>query len=134
MSRTIKFRAWDQNGWYEDEDAEYPNGVGYMISWERLLEGGPQHVWDTVTAGPHSAKIPMQFTGLLDKNGKEIYEGDVVRCEPNEWLETIGVIKFVICEFVVEQEKPRLHHRIVNGMKGKLEVIGNIYENPNLVS
>lgn len=64
----------------------------------------------------------VQFTGLHDKNGKEIYEGDVV-LDHGEY--EMGTIKHVI-------SVPYLEDR--DGYKKKnFEVIGNIYENPELV-
>lgn len=69
----------------------------------------------------------MQFTGLLDKNGKEIYEGDIYRYANDR-------------PAVVEFEKGVFGYRIFNhvkplftgGTENKHEVIGNIYENPDL--
>ena len=79
--------------------------------------------------------VPMQYTGMQDGSGKEIYEGDVVRCKHG----ITGVIKYddhhegggrfwptnhrtnSFCE--IFSDKERWYY---------LEVIGNIYENPDL--
>lgn len=71
----------------------------------------------------------MQFTGVKDKNDKEIYECDIVKCNdyPLSTLELIGEIVFVNQAFKI---------RTVLGdwsFVNNPEVIGNIYENPELV-
>ena len=71
--------------------------------------------------------IIMQYTGLKDKNGKEIYEGDIFRAKhdfgPGGWHEEIGTVSF----------------NLMNGYQWNywdyenLEIIGNKYENPELL-
>lgn len=86
----------------------------------------------------------MQSTGLRDKNANEIYIGDIVRgVRPNldnetERIETKGVVKESCCEVVIEDEKgthdPFENYFAIVYQQGKaeIEVIGNIYENPEL--
>ena len=65
----------------------------------------------------------MQFTGLLDRNGKEIYEGDVVRLESS----TPMVVEFSKGAFTAGY--------IYGGVEAyRMEIIGNIYENPDLIA
>lgn len=75
----------------------------------------------------------MQYTELKDKNNKEIYEGDIVKLRANHG---IGVVKYYDewGAFVVEYVKSK--PLVVLGMsyyKEDIEVIGNIYENPELL-
>lgn len=72
----------------------------------------------------------MQFTGLLDKNGKEIYESDLVRWEP---LGSIWEVVFENGAFVMFSPDSRESVRFDQKNYGEVEVVGNIYENPELL-
>lgn len=75
-----------------------------------------------------SAHIPMQFTGLKDKNGKEIYEGDIIIRVSEKAMYTKNPQK--IPKNIVQWKHAGFYLRI----DVEYEVIGNIYENPNLIN
>ena len=112
--RPIKFRAWDK------ENQSWLNAPhwSYYMSWEgdRLLIGGN-----------HIVEI-TQFTGLLDKNGKEIYEGDIVEYDWTPLAPQRGEVKFsegMFCLIGGNRYMPSEKTR---------EVVGNVWENPDLLS
>lgn len=76
----------------------------------------------------------MQYTGLKDVNGKEVYEGDIVKCSIVIELEVTLVVALVRFEKLFPGFA--LDHRdgIDLILDSSVEVIGNVYENPELVS
>ena len=82
--------------------------------------------------------VIMQTTGLLDKNGKEIFEGDIL--ELKDCGETIGNVKvcwdnllglFQLDAIIVDEKEPM--YKVVDDEDCSYIVVGNIYENPELL-
>jgi hypothetical protein len=126
--REIKFRAWDTNDktWATIDgrwDFRYNMEDGYFFT----VEGPENESWtEAVTEG---SLILQQYTGLKDKNGREIYEGDILA-----GIMLSGVVQWnnSLAKYTV-QLSPEGWHDLssLNYMK---EVIGNIYDNPELLS
>ena len=144
--REIKFRAWDgKRMWFSGQEGEEDEqGNTYQLYYDRdagtykasLL--GPQFL---VATDPYPMYHPgeeaechlMQYTGVKDKNGTEIYDEDIVKYternlenafggkgEPQE--EKIRIVRWFMDGWVIPK-----------GFVKDIEVIGNCYENPELV-
>ena len=138
MNRIIKFRAWDIKRkdmvyfWTERNTGDHSLAIRPCITLEGKFFGVSQY--SNVGAeelSDHEWRF-MQFTGLHDKNGKEIYEGDVVQCSFADGASKRGEISFVDGSFDVcfYQHRDYLKCFVVNHA---IEIIGNIYENPELL-
>lgn len=147
-NRIIKFRAWFDG----------PKLMGDVIT----LKGSNRtdydaNMWDEVTAecringrqqfySSSNFKL-LQSTGLRDKNGKEIWEGDVVKIKDAELVDTIpyGDIEYrevyedVIGEVIFEDGSfhytgHSAGHLPAFSFNTEVEVIGNLYEHPHLLN
>jgi len=144
--REIKFRAWDGfKMWpsvgFSDSDC------GRVIIQESYMVGGGEQWGMYVNASPSKKKetILMQFTGLKDKNGKKIYEGDILRfsvIDIDENTFEAGVehsaVAFQLGCFVRKVGDIFDHLKLVwvseeGDVLEDEEIIGNIYENPELI-
>lgn len=135
-NREIKFRAWDT-----------VNRKMYVSELESIAfakNGKPANVSisgfskSLMVIGEVPQIILLQFTGLMDKNGKEIYEGDVVRYEDDTKIAVVEIHPIYGLVLRMDNKNPtptyELHDVIHNAaFFAGFEVIGNIYENPELI-
>ncbi len=134
--REIKFRAWDKDS-------------NKMITSDEL-QAQVWNIYGSMRSPEHSSWTYMQYTGLKDKNGKEIYVGDVVRDvyryspemsfdeydrEETFLIESLATVFFRHLpghNFFRSLDDLVSYYGSSSGKYG-LEVIGNIYENPELL-
>lgn len=123
--REIKFRAWDKTNKLMLEVLWFDLRPGKQVKMQTF--GKPQEQWSNFS----DMVELMQFTGLLDKNGKEIYEGDIV----HYFVMTAVGKRFEYTEEVKWDEKlGGFANSYYISIGEDREVIGNIYENPELIS
>lgn len=143
MSREIKFRSWLSDTVHKENQQIISTGASQkdMISF-----------WRNYYSWQGDIKKLMQFTGLRDKNGREIYEGDIVRwghnintigesmgvCFDGGFSEGIGVIDITPLGIYIGDDKPLwdMLEFMCGGVEDNVEefeIIGNIYENPELM-
>lgn len=123
--REIKFRVWDK-----EEKTMFPPATLEEIV-DNIDMGLPVSIdgWrcDGDNLGDRDRFVWLQYTGLKDKNGKEIYDGDVI--------ETGGARGGIVGKVVYIEEGFSIECELgyEDFYWDTLEVIGNIYENPELI-
>lgn len=122
-----KFRAWDKN-------VKVLRPVDFIDLQKQIAT---YHISDlTLAASPVKNIVLMQSTGLKDKNGVEIFEGDIVK--PVSFASWIGVVKYSSenAAYILDDhnnEFIRSENVYLSQFNEGLEIIGNIYENPELM-
>jgi uncharacterized phage protein (TIGR01671 family) len=128
--REIKYRAWDK----------YASKLRLVKSISYADDGFAKTVLVRLVDGVSHGYVNgescelMQYTGLKDKNGKEVYEGDIV-----SWH---GVSDAFVIEWVnldasfaaADKSTGKTHYDYIMTSLNEAEVLGNIYENPKLLA
>lgn len=126
--REIKFRAWDKNekNMISDPLFIYSWGIAYTATKEWEYEFSP---------GRYASSFEwMQYTWLKDKNGKEIYEGDILRITTTFHSYNLA-IKWnnEHANFCFDTSEPE-NYWWLDERSSNSEIVGNIYETPELLS
>lgn len=134
QNRILKFRAWDRElnqWWYSNEiEAEF---LGEILQ------------------GKYPEMVIQQYTGLLDRRGKEIYEGDIVKTDthdlfytsdgyPAGHIDIIGIVVYENAKFIIDSlqyddtdEFSQQNDADLSVYYLTSEVIGNVWEHPELL-
>ena len=131
--REIKFRAWDK----ENKKMIYQDP---LLAFHRFMTWVDSHVYEEGKLMPY---IMLQYTGIKDKNGNPIYEGDIMEYKGHKCIECGQHVKYpnhnpytvfwtehevgFVCENDDNYMSPRIWGK-------DMEVIGNIYEHPELLA
>jgi len=109
--RTIKFRFWNPPGKSFVEQYKYNGFVDELFQQDDML-------------------LPSQFTGLYDKNQKELWEGDIVKFNKDK----TGIVDFQYGSFIIKINNPTTTMGFIFlHAVGLFEIIGNKFENPELI-
>jgi uncharacterized phage protein (TIGR01671 family) len=131
--REIKFRVWDKDCKRMHVCGDDTHDTIYFFEDNCACYYNLQNGEGSSPDGTGTYKL-MQYTGLKDKNGVEIYEGDICNCREYEcfgkveWNNEEAGFYFCVVMEGGGFEEERLYDYV-----DELEVIGNIYENPDLL-
>ena len=130
--REIKFRVWDKY----DNEMKYDAQDTYDYIVNNIME---DCFGDVLKSGRYEV---MQYIGIKDKNGKEIYEGDIIDVHQTINGENVFIIEITDTGLVIPSyrfnRKYKYQYNVrelleVDEYEKEIEVIGNIYENPDLL-
>ncbi len=122
--KEIKYKIWNPN-------------TKKMTEWDDFgcsVDSKEFRLADLFASLQKKGLIFREFTGLLDKNGKEIYEGDIVKRMGEIWDVRFSYDRYILGRGNFEIDDNNSSDDPVSvGWKDWCEIIGNIYENPDLL-
>lgn len=128
MSREIKFRIWRAPDEYTK--------VSWMESWDSLLNYSMSDIFQL----DNPDDVLEQFTGLKDRNGKDIYEGDILAWHSNIYRKQdwVGLVQYRGAGFVVQDDPKEFSTSTwlevaCSKDANIVEIVGNVHENPELL-
>lgn len=127
MNREIKFRALYRDKWYMVEEFRmYEDGSFSASSFQgENFSPNSEHV-----------KCIVQFTGLKDKQGVEIYEGDIIS-QSEKQMRILTYVKGVVVykkdRFIIDWKGDTMYNQILRNHINEIQIIGNIYEHSELL-
>lgn len=119
MNREFKFRVWNREmgGW------DHPS---FLQDWD-------DNNGITFKCLPEENYVIQQYTEIKDKNQKEIFEGDIMKYDRPGFITKIGIVEFFAGNFVFGDWREQTEEDISTMMIGYMEVIGNIFNNPEII-
>lgn len=129
MNNRFKFRIWNKElqkfSYYHNGNELFLDSFGALV-YHDIKNNDICEVDDELF-------IIQQFTGMRDKNGKEIYEGDILKKTSFDGAEEIAEVKFCRCGFYFWNNYGE-YLGDFNFEETRFEVIGNIFQNKSLLS
>lgn len=122
MKRDFKFRVWIPD-LKKFEYCDYIPTMGFVWTSNDPIEVGEES--------------PEQFVGLYDKRSNPIFEGDILLCYFTKLGEIVCVMDYAVPSFVFRYGEGYFDKRAfpmdIDGMPEKIEIIGNVHQNPELL-